>query len=135
MASLVYENPDGEDIIFKEGPVYLNSENLVKVFSFPLFSSGEEYRAKTITIIASDLINKNVASGFSDNIDDYFSIVINSEIETDITSYDYDEYSEAIKYTASNPDSIVKYVFVSGGYDDYGRFVLDENFIRSLTEW
>lgn len=134
--NLIYTNPDtGEEVILREGRSYLDSSGMRKLFTFPNYSSGEEYRAKMVGIALTDLINSNVASGFSRNIDDYFSAVINSSIETNYTAYDYAEQSDTMKYIADNPDRMVQLVTVSGSYDENSLFVLDENFVRAVPEW
>lgn len=133
--NLIYSNPDtGEETIIREGTVYLDSEMLRKVVTFPLFNSGEEYRAKITGVLINDLINKNIDDGFSSHIDDYFSAVINSSAETNFTAYDYEAQSRAMKYVASSDERICQLVTVSGAYNENGNFVLDEDFLRSLTE-
>lgn len=134
--NLIYTNPDtGEETIFREGNTYFDSSNLRKLLTYPLYNSGEEYRAKILGIAASDLINKNVVSGFSNHIDDYFSTVINSSVETDFTAYDYEEQSEALKYIADSDDRIARLVTVTGAYNENNLFVLDENFVKAIPEW
>ena len=134
--NLIYSDPaTGEEIILREGQTYLDSNGLRKVFTFPLYNSGEEYRAKMIAIALTDLINNNVASGFSNHIDDYFSMIINSSIETNYTAYDYAEQSDAMKYIAESSDRIAQFVTVSGTYDENNLYVLDENFIKAIPEW
>ena len=86
-------------------------------------------------IAVLDLINKNVASGFSSNIDDYFTQIINSPIETNFTAYDYKELSNAMKYIAESSDKITTLVNVSGTYNENGFFVLDDSFIKAVPEW
>lgn len=133
--NLVYTNPDtGEETIFSEGEMYLDSRLLRKVITYPQYNSGEEYRAKMTGVAVNDLINRNVSQGFSSHIDDYFSIVINSQIETNFTAYDYEEQSKAIKYIADNDENICRLVTVTGAYNENSLFVLDENFLKSLTE-
>ena len=134
--NLIYTNPaTGEESILREGKSYLDSNGLRKLFTFPEYNSGEEYRAKMIGIALTDLINANVASGFSSHIDDYFSAIINSTIETNYTAYDYAEQSDAMKYVADSSDRIAQLVAVSGSYDENSLFVLDESFVRAVPEW
>ena len=134
--NLIYTNPDtGEEIIIREGDTYLDYNSLRKVITFPAYTSGEEYRAKMMGIAFLDLINKNVVSGFSYNIDDYFSQIINSTVETNFTAYDYKEISDGMKYTAESSDRIANLVLVSGAYNENGLFVLNEGFIKTVPEW
>lgn len=133
--NLIYSDPDtGEETIIREGTAYLDSQLLRKVLTYPLYNSGEEYRAKMAGVAVNDLINRNVTPNFANHIDDYFSTVINSQVETNFTAYDYKEQSQAMKYVAESDGKISKLVTVTGAYDENSLFVLDENFLKSLTE-
>lgn len=134
--NLIYSNPDtGEEIIFREGETYLESDGLRKLLTYPLYNGGEEYRAKVMGVAVTDLVNKNIAAGFSSHIDDYFSIVINSPVETNFTAYDYQEQSEAMKYIAESYERIASFVSVTGTYNEKSFFVLDESFLQAVPEW
>ncbi len=134
--NLIYEDPDtGEETVFLEGETYVTSEDMIKLFTYPLYNSGEEYRAKTFGLIVSELINGNISSEFANNIDNYFSMVINSSAETNFTAYDYSEQSAAMKYVAGNPEKVAKLVPVSGSYNENGLYVIDENFVKAIPEW
>lgn len=134
--NLIYTNPDTkEETIFREGTVYADSTNLRKLLTYPSYTAGEEYRAKILGIAAYDLINKNVVSGFGSHVDSYFSMVINSSVETNFTAYDYEEQSEALKYIAESNEKIAQLVTVTGSYNDNNLFELDKDFVRSIPEW
>lgn len=134
--NLVYSDPDtGEETIYREGSVYADHYDLRKILTYPLYTAGEEYRAKILGVIASDLVNKNVTNGFSSHVDDYFSTVINSSVETNFTAYDYEEHSEMLKYIADSNERIARLVTVTGAYNENGFFELDENFVRAIPEW
>ncbi len=133
--NLIYTDPDtGEETIIREGSVYLDSKLLRKVITYPLYNSGEEYRAKIMGVAVNDLINKNVSETFANHIDEYFSTVINSSAETNFTAYDYEEQSAAMKYVASNEENVSRFVAVTGEYNEDSLFVLDPDFLKSLTE-
>ncbi|MBQ5320151.1 MAG: LCP family protein [Oscillospiraceae bacterium] len=133
--NLEYENPDtGEETIFREGETYLDSRDLRKIITYPLYSSGEEYRAKMTGVAVNDLINRNVAPGFSKYVDDYFSTIVNSTVETNFTAYDYESQADAIKYVSENDENICQLLTVTGQYNENALFVLDENFLKSLPE-
>ncbi len=133
--SLEYSNPDtGEETIFREGENYLDSRDLRKIITYPLYNSGEEYRAKMTGVAVSDLLNRNIAPGFSNYVDDYFSTIINSSVETNFTAYDYEIQSDAIKYVAESDEKVCQLLTVTGSYNENSLFVLDENFLKSLPE-
>ena len=133
--NLEYSNPDtGEETIYREGDLYLDSRDMRKIITYPLYTSGEEYRAKMAGVAVSDLLNRNIASGFSNYVDDYFSTIINSSIETNFTAYDCDEQSNAIKYIVESDMNVCQLLTVMGTYNENSLFVLDDGFIRSLPE-
>jgi len=133
--NLEYSNPDtGEETIFREGETYLDSRDMRKIITYPLYNTGEEYRAKMLGVAVSDLLNRNIAPGFSNYVDDYFSTIVNSSVETNFTAYDYEAQSDAIKYVSESDENICQLLTVTGSYNENAMFVLDENFLKSLTE-
>ncbi|MCD7730385.1 MAG: LCP family protein [Oscillospiraceae bacterium] len=134
--NLVYDNPDtGEETVIKAGETFLDSTLLRKVITYPNYNSGEEYRAKCLGITITDMVNSIPQESFSSHLDDYFTAVINSDIETNITAYDYEDISDAMKYVISNSSRLAVFVPTSGSEDEEGRYILDENFVRSINEW
>ena len=133
--NLEYSNPDtGEETIYREGDLYLDSRDMRKIITYPLYNSGEEYRTKMAGVAVSDLLNRNIASGFSNYVDDYFSTIINSSVETNFTAYDYEEQSGAIKYVVESDANVCQLLTVMGTYNENSLFVLDEDFVKSLPE-
>lgn len=134
--NLIYDNPDtGEETIMKSGTTFLDSSSLRKVLTYPNYNAGEEYRAKCAGLAVTDMINGISRDNFESHLDDYFTSVINSDIETNITAYDYEEISDAMKYVIKNADKLSTLVPSSGEEAEDGHFVLDSNFVRSITEW
>lgn len=133
--NLVYSNTaTGEETVIREGKVYLDSNMMRKIITYPNYTSGEEYRAKCAGVAMTDIINANVDESFSTHLDDYFNDIVNSDVETDITSYDYDAISKAIKYAIIHTDKLAKFVPVTGTESEE-RMTLDANFVKSLNEW
>lgn len=134
--NLIYSNTaTGEETVLKAGRTFLDPDTMRKVITYPNYNSGEEYRAKCLGVIVADLFNKSVNSSFANHIDEYYNAIINSDIETNITSYDYNEISDALKYAAKNTDKAAIFVPTSGTEDENGLYAFDANFVRSLTEW
>ena len=134
--NLIYSNPDtGEETIYREGETYMDGDAIRKLITYPLYNSGEEYRAKVMGVVITDLVNKNVSEGFSSHMDDYFSMVINSSVETNFTAYDYAEQSDAMKYVSESNDYVSRFVNVSGSYNENSLFVLDEGFLKAVPEF
>ena len=135
--NLVYDNPDtDETTVLKAGRQFLDSTSLRKVLTYPNYTQGEEYRSKCLGIAINELVTRGTSnsSSFANNLDDYFIAVINSDIDTDITSYDYDEVKKAMKYVIKNSNSISTFILSSGVENENGHYVLDEKFLATLTE-
>ena len=135
--NLVYDNPDtGEATVLKSGRQFLDSTNLRKVLTYPNYTQGEEYRAKCLGVAVNELVTKGTSNSasFANNLDDYFVAVINSDIDTDITAYDYDEVKKAMKYVIQNSNRISTFILSSGTTDENGHYVLDEKFLATLPE-
>lgn len=134
--TLTYVDPDtGEETIYHDGEIYMDENDFRKIITYPLYNSGEEYRAKMLGVAAADLVNRNVSEGFSNHIDDYFSLVINSTVETNFTAYDYREQSETMKYIADAGYNIARLITVTGAYNDESLFVLDDGFLNAVPDW
>lgn len=135
--NLVYDNPDtGEATVIKSGSRMLDSTDIRKVLTYPNYTQGEEYRTQCLGIIANELITKGTtnAASFADNLDDYFVTIINSDIDTDITAYDYDDIDNALKYVIRNSTAISSFIFSSGSTNEDGQYVIDEKFLATLPE-
>lgn len=134
--NLVFENPDtGEKTIMKGGSQILDATSLRKVLTFPNYDGGEEYRAKVVGNLAAALLNSGAKGILKDSTDTVFNDVINSDIETDITKYDYEEDKPAIKYVLENTSSPAQLVIPSGYYNENNCYILDDSFIDALPRW
>lgn len=134
---LVYDNPDtDETTVIKSGSRMLDSTDIRKVLTYPNYTQGEEYRAQCLGIIANELITRGTtnAASFADNLDDYFVTIINSDIDTDITAYDYDDIDNAMKYVIRNSTAISSFILSSGTTNEDGQYIIDEKFLSALPE-
>ncbi len=133
--NLIYEDTaTGDTTIVKSGTQTLDSVTLKKVLTFPEYKSGEEERARVVGTIVTELINSGADGILRDGMDAVFNDIINSDIETDITRYDYDESKTAISYVIDNSSSPAQLVLPSGTYNDNGCYVPDESFISVLPK-
>ena len=132
--NLVYQNEQtGEHIIMKEGETILDSESLRKILTFPDYKGGEEYRVTVCGTLITQLINSGCEGILKDNSDTVFTDIINSDVETNITRYDYDDTRPAIKYLLDQNDNPAEMNIPSGVYNENGQYVLDDNFRNALT--
>lgn len=125
----------GESTVIKSGNQILDSNTLRKVMCYPDYTGGEEYRAKVVGTLAAELLNSGCRGILQDGLDSVFSEIINSDIETDITRYDYDEDKPAIEYVLGNSTSPAQLVIPSGSYNENGCYQLDDVFVDSLPRW
>ena len=135
--NLVYDNPDtGEATVLKAGRQFVDSTALRKILTYPNYTQGEEYRAKCLGVAVNELVESGVSNptSFAENLDDYFVAVINADIDTDITAYDYDEVEKAMKYVIKSSDSLSTFVLSSGTLNEDGHYVIDEKFLATLPE-
>lgn len=135
--NLVYDNPDtGEATVLKAGRQFLDSTSLRKVLTYPNYTQGEEYRSKCLGVAINDLVTSGTSNSasFANNLDDYFVAVINSDIDTDITAYDYDEVEKAMKYVIKNSAQLSTFILSSGVENENGHYVIDEKFLATLPE-
>lgn len=134
--NLIHENQTtGESTIIKSGEQMLDAVMLRKVLTFPEYKGGEEYRAKVVGTITTELVNSGANGILHDSLDVVFTDIINSDIETDITRYDYEEKKAAIEYVLNNTASPAQLVLPSGAYNENNCYVLDDNFIEALPRW
>lgn len=134
--NLIFQNPStGESTVIKSGNQILDSNTLRKVMCYPDYSGGEEYRAKVVGNLAAELLNSGSRGILRDSLDSVFTDIINSDIETDITRYDYDEDKPAIEYVLSNTSEPAQLVIPSGSYNENGCYQLDDTFVDALPRW
>lgn len=133
--SLIYENEaTGEVTVIREGNEALDAASLRKAFTYPNYKNGEKERSALIGSVTSDIINYSNAR-FRTNLDQIVSGVLGCCTETDITEYDYDFKKEAMMYMTERENGCAETVLPSGQYDEYGRYVLDPDFVSSLKTW
>lgn len=134
--NLIIENPStGESTVIKSGNQLLDSNTLRKVMCYPDYNGGEEYRAKVVGNLAAELLNSGCRGILRDGLDTVFTDIINSDIETDITKYDYEEDKPAINYVLENTSAPAQLVIPSGSYNENGCYQLDEAFVDALPRW
>lgn len=134
--NLIFEDTStGRSTVLKSGNQLLDSNTLRKVMCYPDYKGGEEYRAKVVGNLALELLNSGCRGILRDGLDTVFTDIINSDIETDITKYDYDEDKPAISYVLDNTSSPAQLVIPSGTYNENGCYQLDEEFVDALPRW
>lgn len=135
--NLVYDEPNSsDDTIIKEGITHLETSSLIKLITFPSYQNGETERNIVLgTTITSMVENCNSVS-VEATLDNLFNLVINSDVETNITAYDYQDKKPAMKYIINpNRKQIAQLVLPSGYYDATGLYVFDESFKKTIPDW
>ncbi|MGN0638241.1 MAG: LCP family protein [Huintestinicola sp.] len=125
----------GRTIVLRSGNQLLDTNTLRKVMCYPDYKGGEEYRAKVVGNLAAELLNSGSRGILRDGLDTVFTDIVNSDIETDITIYDYEDDKPAIDYVLENTSSPAQLVIPSGTYNENGCYQLDEAFVDALPRW
>ncbi len=127
--------PISEDIAGFEGDgsdQYLNSEQIEKLITYPLYDDGEIERAYMVSSVFSAMINQTNGMRVSDNLDSSFNTIVNMT-DTDITAVDYRNHKVAIKGMLERGISIASFLILNGekAYED---FIPDEDFFADFRE-
>ncbi|MGN1102223.1 MAG: LCP family protein [Huintestinicola sp.] len=125
----------GKTTVLKSGSQLLDTNTLRKVMCYPDYKGGEEYRAKVVGNLAAELLNSGSRGILRDGLDTVFSDIVNSDIETNITIYDYEDDKPAISYVLENTSAPAQLVIPSGTYNENGCYQLDEVFVDALPRW
>ncbi|MBP1545289.1 MAG: LCP family protein [Oscillospiraceae bacterium] len=134
--NLIIDNPStGENTVIKEGNQILDANSLRKVMCYDGYTGGEEYRAKVVGNLAFELLNSGCRGMLGSNTELVFNDIINSDVETDITRYDFEEDMPAIQYVLENTSAPAQLVIPSGTYNENGCYQLDDAFVDSLPRW
>ena len=132
---LIYDNKEtGEMTVIEEGMQFLDATLIRRVLTYPLYKNGESYRATVMAMLTADMLNQNLGTGMSERLDSCFSTVINSGMETNITSYDYEEQKKSLAYVLDAKSDTVSIVLPIGGYNEDGRYVMNADFVRLLPD-
>ncbi len=134
--NLVYENQEtGDSTVIKAGVHTLDSSMLNKLLTFPEYRGGEEYRAKVVGAITVSLINSGAKSYLKTGRENVFTSIVNSDVETNITKYDYEDLEPAFGYVLGNTNTPAQLVIPSGVYNENNCYVLDDSFLVALPRW
>jgi anionic cell wall polymer biosynthesis LytR-Cps2A-Psr (LCP) family protein len=130
--NMIYTDDDGSQIVITQGEKYLDTATVEQLITCPGYKNGEEERSTTSTSILTTMMSKKLTSSFTEFMDNTFNTVINSGVTTDISAFDYEDVSEALRYTVSRTDRFFRPAFPTGTYNENGEFVLDPAFITAL---
>ncbi len=92
---------------------YLNGQQIQTLLTYSVFRDGEVQRAYTASSLLAAMVNQADGQRISDSLDRSFNTVINM-VETDITSVDYKETKDAIKFMLERGTSIARFRIMNG---------------------
>lgn len=114
---------------------YLNSEQIEKFVTYPLFDDGEFGRAFRTASLLSNMVNQTDTKRIADSFDMNFDTIINMVTKTDVTSVDYGKKKNAIKYMFNYGTSMGLSIVIDGT-ESGDDFVPSSSFISNLpTEY
>jgi anionic cell wall polymer biosynthesis LytR-Cps2A-Psr (LCP) family protein len=131
--NMIYTDDDGSQIVITQGEKYLDTATVKQLITCPGYKNTEEERATTATSILTTMMSKQLTASFTEFMDNTFNTIINSGVTTDISAFDYEDISEALRYTVSRTDRFFRPAFATGTYNENGEYVLDPAFITALN--
>ncbi|MBP5577885.1 MAG: LCP family protein [Ruminococcus sp.] len=111
---------------------YLNSDQALTFVTYTMFKDGESERAFTASSLISSMVNQADGQNIAGNLDLSFNTVIN-KLQTNITSVDFKEHKNAIKFMFEHGNSIAVTITVDGVISG-SDFIISESFIKSIQE-
>ncbi len=120
-------------------PQYLGPAQMEKLMTYPLFGEtegqGEIQRNALASDMLSEMINQTDAERITASMDSDFKRLINL-MDTDISSVDYADRKNAIKYMYTYGNDIASFRIVTGTMGEDGDvFLLSDNFYSSVSEY
>lgn len=122
-------------------PQYLGPHQIEKLVTYSLFDESAGQNEIMRSMLTADLINEMFNVTDSDrerllsSMDSNFKALIN-KMDTDITSVDYNEHKDALKYMMTYGKSIGSFRMVTGSLGEEGDvFLISDTFYNSVKEF
>lgn len=128
--------PSGtQSFIDSPEPQYLGPTQIEKLITYPYFDRGEIDRSAVTSDVLSEMVNLSDSERIVSSMDMNFRTLINMVIDTDITSVDYSNEKNALKYLYKYGNNIASFRIVTGEEGENGDiFMISDNFKRSVED-
>lgn len=131
-----YAVPSGTiGFVDSKEPQYLGPPLIEKLVTYSLFENGEIDRTARSADVLSEMINLTDKERIVSSMDANFRTLVNKCVDTDITSVDYSNEKNAIKYMYNYGNTIASFRIVTGQMgENQDVFMVSNNFQRSVAD-
>ena len=134
-AGVNYQIPLGtQGFADSEEVQYLGPSQIEKLITNPFFENGESERSAIVSDVISEMINQTDYDRIVASMDSNFRTLINM-MNTDISSIDYSNEKNALKYMYTYGSRICTFRLATGSTSADNVFVLDSDFEESISEY
>ncbi len=115
-------------------PQYLGASQMEKLITYPMFEEGQSQRSVVTADLICEMINQADYERIIPSMDSNFKIIANM-VDTDISSIDYDNEKDALKYMFKYGSEYAVFWIATGLEDATGVFVLGDSFENAVAEF
>ncbi len=138
MGGVYYLAPSGiKGFADSNAPQYLGPHQIEKLVTYPFFEKGDIERSAITADVITEMCNVSDADRerLLASMDSNFKTVINM-IDTDITSMDYNDHKNALKYMWTYGKEIASFRIITGTPgEEEDIFLLSDTFYSSVEEF
>ncbi|MBR3629746.1 MAG: LCP family protein, partial [Oscillospiraceae bacterium] len=115
-------------------PQYLGPPQIEKLITYSLFENGEIDRTNITADVLAEMINLTDSERIVASMDSSFRTLVNM-MDTDVTSVDYSNEKNALKYMYNYGNTIASFRIVTGQMgENQDVFMISDNFKRSVSD-
>jgi hypothetical protein len=116
-------------------PQYLGPAQIEKLLTYPMFDQGESQRSAVAADMLCEMLNQTDYDRIVSSMDTNFKTLINM-MDTDISSIDYSDKKDALKFMFTYGSSIASFRIATGTYDEEAdKFILSSTFYDGMAEF
>ena len=131
-----YAVPTGTiGFVESKDPQYLGPPQIEKLITYSIYEQGEIQRTAITSDVLAEMINLTDKERIVASMDSNFRALVNKCVDTDITSVDYSNEKNAIKYMYNYGNTIASFRMVTGQMGENSDvFMISDNFQRSVAD-
>ncbi|MCR4646801.1 MAG: LCP family protein [Oscillospiraceae bacterium] len=131
-----YAVPTGTvGFVESKDPQYLGPPQIEKLITYSIYEQGEIQRTAITSDVLAEMINLTDKERIVSTMDANFRTLVNKCVDTDITSVDYSDQKNALKYMYTYGNTIASFRMVTGQMGENSDvFMISDNFQRSVAD-
>ena len=134
-AGVYYPVPTGfKGFTDSSEPQYLGPGQIEKLLTYPAYEKGESERSTLTADLLCDMVNQTDYERIAASMDSNFKVLVNM-MDTDITSIDYGDHKEALKYMYKYGNKICTFRIAVGTDTEDGYFILGSSFRDTVADY